>query len=542
MSNTDSESIEPGPRVDLEAVRYLLTRADQAQQELDSVLRSIERLLGGPTSSEARTRLRSSQATQPRWRPLLIEGESILPWLVQFSRGRQILADANPSLEFAGQSPEPLSEQDKTLLLRWCDGQRLEADERSRVHELLRSHTAARGLCDAALTKVATDQPRGISPATRAFEAAFFEPLSEVSSPDASESAPAGTKGIDNAGIDSTRVLHEAMAVSAAQARPAEPSRPTRGSGAVEAPDNQSIAAELRDRLFTSAESGRKPVLVIGSGALHQSGYGRLADWTALLKEVAALHDLPFDGSFASEQPTMFWESMLVFGAKRDQLQANQMEARLLRTVGDLLQTQDGRCDYNSFRHLQESSFFQSIVALNFTVAPILNLASGGVRASLGPFPSFEGPNCRVWCPHGHFSVVASMRLGARRYNSLTYNLEDSRAQYHRARAGRSTLSRAGEFEPDIHFVADVLESPLVFAGCGLRSAEWTVWWLIATKARNEARHPTCPSVFVTADPLPAAQHAALESMNCRVLKTRDYAEVWAFVDEIASYKLRRAH
>jgi hypothetical protein len=48
--------------------------------------------------------------------------------------------------------------------------------------------------------------------------------------------------------------------------------------------------------------------------------------------------------------------------------------------------------------------------------------------------------------------------------------------------------------------------------------------------------------VFVTADPLPAAQHAALESMNCRVLKTRDYAEVWAFVDEIASYKLRRAH
>lgn len=544
MSNTHSDSAEHKLPVNLEELRELVTR--EVQRALESALRKAElRLVLLPalgSSAPYPQDWRGARVRFPFARTVPQEWENLRSWPALEPEDVATAPSEESGSEFAISG---LSEADETSLLRWCDGQLLEGEELARVRELLRSSPEARELCDAGLPSSHAGRPGRADLATRAFEAAVFGAAGDSPSPGVPDPRIPVAREIGDKTNEWLKAGGTAIPDASAPGRTVDEMRPAAASNGLGALDSNNAAADLRARLLDSAQGGRRPVLIVGSGILSQSGYGPLADWTALLRAVATQHDLPFDDAFASEQPTMFWESMLVFAAKRDQLQANQVEARLLRTVGQLLETQDGKCAYEPFRTLIGSEFFQAIVALNFTVAPLLDSAAKGVRASVAPFPNFDGPNCKVWCPHGHHSLAASMRLGARRYSLLAGTFEHLRAQYHQdrraGRVGRANGSSDEGVDPGVQFISDVLDSPLVFAGCGLRAAEWTVWWLIATKARNEARYSSCPSVFVTADVVPAAQRAALESMNCRVLKTKDYSEVWAFVDQIASCRVRRS-
>jgi hypothetical protein len=541
MSIPEAESMHPDSQARLRSeIGHLLIRLDELQQSLAVSRAGLARVAAitqewsasRPLTWEARlellkTTLLGFGSEHPRWS--LGVG---LPPELSVGKGHRRSPDSSTALPAEwdlASSATGFAADDYALLLRLCDGELLPRGDRDRVQILLRSNSQARDFCESALGPAAA--ATAPDPATRLFELL-------VLSADTANAKLSGPPQSDSASEDmSSQATLEAAIFGRDQVIGADFDRAvlssTEGGGAAVGLSG-GLANELLGALRESMSRRRKPVLVLGSGVLDECGYGRFADWTRLLEEVANRSNLSFDEAFAREHPTLFWESMLVQAAKRDGLQANQTEARLLRFVRELLEGRDAKCDATSFVTLQASESFRSIVALNFTTAPILNTRALSAPEALTPFPSFAGTKCRVWCPHGNHRIPASMRLGARKYSRLTADLEQWRAEYHQARSGGSAMIESEDLGMGVRFIADVLESPLVFAGCGLRHAEWTIWWLLATKARNEARFQTCPSVFVTADPLPSAQRAALESLNCRVLKTSSHSEVWAFVNQVA--------
>jgi hypothetical protein len=133
---------------------------------------------------------------------------------------------------------------------------------------------------------------------------------------------------------------------------------------------------------------------------------------------------------------------------------------------------------------------------------------------------------------HGSRAKSDGLRLGVVRYSALIRDFTDWRDQYSALRAGSLFLDPSRkDVKPRHRFVADVMESPLLIAGCGLRHAEWTLWWLLASKARNEARHESCPSAYITADAIDDAHRLALEGLHCKVIQVSCHADVWSMLE-----------
>jgi hypothetical protein len=300
-----------------------------------------------------------------------------------------------------------------------------------------------------------------------------------------------------------------------------------RTSGTTQPPPCQSI----EDRMRESIANGRPPVLVVGSGILHEVNFGPFADWSVLMHEIAHQKRAAFDPTLSRDFPTLCWEAMLVALARRNRTIASDEERKCLRAIAEVVERASSRIDGSRFSSWQSEGLLRSIVSLNFTAVPFLEHEVRPTGSS--PFPFFGAVNSRIWCPHGHFNRPESIRMSARKYSGLCALLEEWRGDYQAARKQNLKMPRLKNTPTQLHFIADVLESPLIFAGCGLHSAEWTLWWLLATKARNEARQPSCPSVYVTANDLDASRHAALRGLNCCVVKVSQHSEVWDRVESL---------
>jgi hypothetical protein len=290
----------------------------------------------------------------------------------------------------------------------------------------------------------------------------------------------------------------------------------------------------IEDQMRESIHDGRRPVLVVGSGLLRQVNFGPFADWSVLLHEVAHWGRVPLDAAFARDFPTLCWEAMLVALARRNRATPQSEELKCLPIISDVVDRASSRIETSRFSAWQTEGLLQSIISLNFTSVPFMSHTAKPTGTS--PFPFFGSANARVWCPHGHFGTPRSIRLSSRKYTHLCSELEEWRGRYKKECAGKRMMPRKRGTHAELHFIADVLESPLIFAGCGLHSAEWTLWWLLATKARNEARQPACPSVYVTANELDTSHHAALRGLNCCVLKVSEHSEVWDRVESLVRH------
>lgn len=293
-------------------------------------------------------------------------------------------------------------------------------------------------------------------------------------------------------------------------------------------PSCQSVADRVRDSIL----AGRPPVLVYGSGMLREVNFGPFCDWSVLLHEVAHQMRVPFDEELARGYPTLYWEAMLAAAARKNQVAAYIGERNALRIVAGIIERASSQVDCPRFQLLQASARIQSAISLNFTGAPLLQPAHDSPHPTR--IPNQIGTcGTRIWFPHGHYSNPISILLSARKYAQLTARLEKWRRDYQQVRDGAPRIARTPETPAELLFTADVLESPLLFAGCGLHSSEWTLWWLLATKARNEAKHATCPSVYITADEVDAPRAAALRGLNCCVLKVSSHSEVWDRVESL---------
>jgi hypothetical protein len=300
---------------------------------------------------------------------------------------------------------------------------------------------------------------------------------------------------------------------------------------------NRTNIHSYREQLRKSFAEGREASILVGSGALRQCGAGIYADWTTILRCTADFLKVDCNPELASSHPTVAWEVIVRLAAKATGTQANQREREARAFVGNLMEECERQVQMNqkSTAALSLGTFIQrrnprSIITLNFTPVPFCSEAAAPVSVDhLVEYSSHDRP---VWCLHGSRVDPDGLRLGVVRYSALISDFAEWRNQYSCLRSGELILdpNRAG-VEPVHRFVSDVMESPLLIVGCGLSHAEWTLWWLLASKARNEARHETCPSAIVTADPVNESQRLALEGLHCKIIQASCHEETWSILE-----------
>ncbi len=292
-----------------------------------------------------------------------------------------------------------------------------------------------------------------------------------------------------------------------------------------------------REQLRKSASDDREASLLVGSGVLHQCRAGIYANWEAILRCTAEHLEVMCEPEVAASHPTVAWETLMRRAAKARNLQANQCEDIARKFVAGLV----AECESQISRTIGCSNAAdiatfvarrrpRSIVTLNFTPVPFCTAKSTPV--SKGAVIEYQADGRSVWCLHGSHADPDRLRLGVVRYSALIGEFAEWRNQYHSLRKKELKLDVMREgVEPRHRFVADILESPLLVVGCGLRSAEWTLWWLLASKARNEALHNSCPSAFITADAIDEGQRLALEGLHCKVIRVPSHGDAWSALE-----------
>lgn len=279
--------------------------------------------------------------------------------------------------------------------------------------------------------------------------------------------------------------------------------------------------AQAGESLQRSHEQGRTAVFVFGSGLLKHCRFGPFADWATLMHEIASELGADFDSELATGHPTLLFENLLVKAVQNKGGAAHTHEETARKHVATIVRAAASRIMDHELRKLLDSTSCRSIVTLNYTAAPFVQDGEGTLFDD--KVPSIETPSGkRVWCPHGNERSPTTIRLGVRGYSRTISQLECLRENYQKARRERT----AG----DQSFMHDVLDSPLVFAGCGLHEAEWTFWWLLASKARNSAKHDAARNIYITARDLNATKSRLLEAMGCDVLRVESHARVWETV------------
>ena len=292
-----------------------------------------------------------------------------------------------------------------------------------------------------------------------------------------------------------------------------------------------------REQLRRSAKVRREASLLVGSGALQQCRAGIYANWEAILRCTADHLGVDFEPEVAENHPTVAWEIMMRRAAKARGLQANECERSARKFVASLV----AECESQVSRRLEAADAAdlctfasrrrpRSIITLNFTPVPFCAASSAPV--SRGSIIEYQADGRSVWCLHGSRADADGLRLGVVRYSALISDFTRWRNEYQALRKNEEFLDLTREgVEAQHRCVADILESPLLIAGCGLRSAEWTLWWLLASKARNEAQHETCPSAFITADEIDEGQRLALEGLHCKVIQVPSHGDAWSALE-----------
>ncbi len=306
----------------------------------------------------------------------------------------------------------------------------------------------------------------------------------------------------------------------------------------------------------------RSLVPVLGSGfvtqavleAARKEPRGRKpkpVDWLELLRGVADDFGLPRAATHIARdvpgQTTLLWDSMLTELASErkspSSRAAHKWEDELRRAVAERLA--DDRATERFARPFVRSFLklgWEDVVTFNFDSVLLSERARPGPRAegaAARASMAASASGATVWFPHGHMTEPRSIVLGARAYGARVSAMRSAFDDHARVTPPRPSTRLAT-------WVGTVLERPLLFTGLSLTREEWTIWWLLAQRARFLARRPAAerPPAFVFARrPAPAERlemHGAFATLSraCELLGI----ELLSFGDYGAGWRrLRRA-
>ena len=331
----------------------------------------------------------------------------------------------------------------------------------------------------------------------------------------------------------------------------------------------------LKDHICRAFDDGsRRIVPIIGSG-LHRHlgahgvpefdlcGSNGLANWADLL--VSASLDKKGRPEFLvprlewDDDPTAVWESMLVAragGLKTGPThrQERQLRARVARLVRGAT---PNPLELEAFGGVLARRGFRDIVSLNFDRSLDRALVGAGVKPKVygrKPAQAVEATNNRtsglprLWHPHGAVAepheesasgkpefTTDEIQLGLRHYAISTSNvLKDVRA----FRQRKGSWKKQGQVTQRFHehvreqpesWVDVLLNSDIVFIGCGLSRVELDLWLLLHERQRELARVPEAerPQAFFLHPLEGFPRHICKRPAGLVPVVTRSHDECW---------------
>ncbi len=304
--------------------------------------------------------------------------------------------------------------------------------------------------------------------------------------------------------------------------------------------------------LKAETDAHRPPLLVLGSGLLAQTGYHSVASWTGLLErllETVAPNEASIPRHLIGLSPTTTWELIVQRFARASKVRAavsDKPELAAQRALAALVRSGLQRDRSTSRGEIAPgipvesllSSRLAGVVSLNFTPEPFATaLQSARLGAKKERSRKVRGcEGLEVFFPHGDIESPDSLALGLRQYASRLKRWEDLRRKCCGAERGGSGRRKPLPIEDRETFIHHALTSPMIFAGCGLSEVESTLWWLLATRARNCARSVPLSqplAYFLTAEPLSLELQTKLGFTRCKPIHFRQHTDVWTFVADL---------
>ena len=311
-------------------------------------------------------------------------------------------------------------------------------------------------------------------------------------------------------------------------------------------------SAKCMAHLKAETDAHRPPLLVLGSGLLAQTGYHSVSSWTGLLErllETVAPNEAPIPRHLIALSPTTTWELIVQRLARSGKVRAaasDKPELAAQRALAALVRSGLQRDRSTSSDKIAPgipvksllSSRLAGVVSLNFTPEPFATaLQSARLGAKKERSRKVRGcEGLEVFFPHGDIESPASLALGLRKYAERVKRWEDLRQLACEAERASSSRRRPLPMSERTTFIHHTLTSPTIFAGCGLSEVESTLWWLLATRARNCARSvplSTPLGYFLTADPLSLSLQTKLEFTRCKPIHFPEHTDVWRFVADL---------
>lgn len=284
---------------------------------------------------------------------------------------------------------------------------------------------------------------------------------------------------------------------------------------------------------------------VLGSDPFNQ--HSPLFDWNDLVSKTAEAMELAAPSS--SLPPIHRWDSLLIEATQKGFYDPIKKQRHLPRSAATyLIETCARRCVANILKQASQQyptsarsqypyyAGWGAIISLNFDAAwateritkqaqitqakksLLKGTASGQELHRLTNHLLINGVNDgayrRVWFPNGSINSPETIRLGLHDYGASAYstmqafsklkqwerevgidNLAPETQIQQCAAMLRTHSEGAPALEPSdnafkaLSWVADFLYRPLVFAGIGLSEQEQGMWWLLAQRARNQAKN-----------------------------------------------------
>ena len=261
------------------------------------------------------------------------------------------------------------------------------------------------------------------------------------------------------------------------------------------------------EKVVTTIRSGqgKEFTLVIGAGIHHMGAeeipkdtYGGLACWSELLRVLAG------ENQRRSSDLTLLWELLALTNEsgslpayKREQILRKEMQKEILKA--EKFAKQDARLRMKDLREVVRSGLVSDVICLNMDL--VFEYAVFEPKEWLGKvkegrdglrrrreFRIDGGKMVRVWHPHGDRDSINSLQMGVWGYQK---NLHQIRKDFNRIKAAEH--NRKSKNPKPIKLKSGswlnlVLSRPLLFAGTGLSSDEWDIWYAMLMRWRNQVR------------------------------------------------------
>ncbi len=300
----------------------------------------------------------------------------------------------------------------------------------------------------------------------------------------------------------------------------------------------------------------RDIVPILGAGFNSRCGlkdsWGNLLKYVGDRKRIKIVREIIGSSVNTTVNTTEKWELMVCEHARSGNMSASDAEKALLKDVKNYCKNANARSESRKNISSEFKNFvnlgFRHIVSLNFDLMHNLGLQAKVInnKNDKGKYTetlyrhydeTIKEKPCSLWFPHGDLNKVSTLKLGMMEYGKYIDSIANSIGEYKKyEREVKHKVDFASDKDLDrnMSWTWLFMRQPLLFLGCGLSDAEWTIRWLLIQRKRNFARNEQYkPPVFILADKKSMSKSANYQHFGYHVLLCDEYEKGWIRIYDV---------